>query len=207
MTLPEEITQLFAFAREQDAKVRETALGSLEKMTIDLARRQEKYEDTLNTFFLMANASSEEDFVTLVLKVAQRITDSEATTCFRYMPEKNKLVFHAIAGENSEKLQNMEVSAGEGIVGSVIKNKESLVVNDVAKEPLFSPAVDKKSGFVTRALICMPVLDDKDNVLGAIEVINKKKGKFDVEDEKLLALLAQTIAIARKIFGSRSCMK
>jgi adenylate cyclase len=198
-SLPAEIQQLFQIIHNADGEAQTQAVAALEKILLNLSADKERYEDLLNTFFLMANAESQEQLISLIVRSAQRITGAGAATFFQYLPEKNVLCFYAALGDKADALKSAEIKAEEGIVGEVIRTKNYLLISDVTKEKLFNPEVDKKSGFTTRSILCVPVLAGE-NVLGAIQVLNKNEGEFNLEDIKLLLLLAQNIAIAHRLF-------
>ncbi len=58
------------------------------------------------------------------------------------------------------------------------------------------PIVDEQTGFDTRMVLCVPIVNRQGDIIGVTEVINKKKGAFDKEDENLLKALASQISVA-----------
>jgi signal transduction histidine kinase len=71
-----------------------------------------------------------------------------------------------------------------------------VVSQDVRKDKRFSNKYDKKTGFKTKSMICVPLVA-KDEPIGALQVINKKSKKpFTQTDFKLLTGMAQQIAVA-----------
>jgi len=201
-SLPDEIQQLLMHAHDEDGEIREPALVGLEKTLQSLACKQEHYEDLLNTFFLMANAESKDQLVTLIIKAATRITEAERATYFAYQPETQTLRFSSLAG-GGDDLANLEIPAAGGVVGHVVQTKESFVTHDAQNEPLFDPTADSKSGFTTQSILAMPVISRAGELQGVIESINKKEGEFSTEDTNLLALLANNVVIAERLFQAR----
>ena len=82
-----------------------------------------------------------------------------------------------------------------GIVGHVIQSGESELVNNVERDPNFSAEVDEEAGFTARTILCVP-LKIRDQVIGAIEVINKLDGAFTEQDRGLLQAMAASVAVA-----------
>ena len=73
---------------------------------------------------------------------------------------------------------------GEGIAGWVALNRQPLLVPDCYADERFNPDFDKQSGFVTRSMLCVPMLKDE-KLVGVIQVINKKNGMpFTERDQK-----------------------
>jgi len=84
-----------------------------------------------------------------------------------------RLRFEIAMGGNANKLKKIYIENGEGIVGWVCQNGKPVVVEDAQNDPRFSPRMDKILGFTTRSVICVPLLNGSNRVVGAIELINK----------------------------------
>ncbi len=84
-----------------------------------------------------------------------------------------RLRFEIAMGGNASKLKKIYIENGEGIVGWVCQNGKPVVVEDAQNDPRFSPRMDKILGFTTRSVICVPLLNGSNRVVGAIELINK----------------------------------
>jgi GAF domain-containing protein len=82
----------------------------------------------------------------------------------------------------------------KGIVGYVAKHKTIKVVKDTKKEPLFYDEVDKETGYNTKNLIAVPILDPENKVLGVVELINKKNGDFSPKEITIANLFARYIS-------------
>ncbi|MBI2081586.1 MAG: GAF domain-containing protein, partial [candidate division NC10 bacterium] len=60
----------------------------------------------------------------------------------------------------------------------------------------FNPEVDRKTGYRTRTILCLPMRDKAGGVLGVFQVLNKREGAFGKDDEELLGAVASQAAIA-----------
>ncbi len=121
---------------------------------------------------------------------------AEASSVFLRDPVTEDLVFYAITGEKKSFLEGFRVPKGQGIVGWVVENRRPQLVPDASKDPRFFSIVDKKIGFQTRTLLCVPLIT-KDRVLGALEVVNcKDGGHFSDEDIPFLETLGNHVATA-----------
>ena len=70
-------------------------------------------------------------------------------------------------------------------------------VSDAYTDPRFNPSIDLQTGYRTRNLLAVPLQNLIDGeVVGAFEVLNKRHGAFDAEDEEILKSLAAQAAIA-----------
>lgn len=85
------------------------------------------------------------------------------------------------------------IPEGTGLVGKSLAEGKPIVTNDPYNHPDFNSAVDKKTGYVTKSILVMPVSNCKGEFIGAYQAINKldNDGKFDIiEDVRKLSLAA-----------------
>jgi len=107
-----------------------------------------------------------------------------------------ELTFEVVLGPTGAELQGVKTPVGTGIVGTVAKTGEPLIVNDVSADPRFNMAFDEVTDFQTRDILCVPMITHE-QVVGVIEVINKQDGtSFTEEDQHLLLSFGAQAAIA-----------
>ena len=71
-----------------------------------------------------------------------------------------------------------------------------LNIPDAYEDPRFNPDVDKKTGYKTKSILCMPIVS-KDGVIGVVQMVNRLKGDhFTDEDEGTFKLFAIYCALA-----------
>lgn len=94
-------------------------------------------------------------------------------------------------------VRNVRVRIGEGIVGRCISRQAVEIVDDPYGDSQFLKTVDKESGFVTRSILCSPLMAGS-KCVGAIEILNKNRGDghFHPEDAHLLQVMASSAALA-----------
>jgi GAF domain-containing protein len=68
-------------------------------------------------------------------------------------------------------------------------------IHNAQTHPLFSPQMDRITGFVTRSVLCVPIVV-KGKAIGAIEAINKIGGPFTHDDLEMLSFLAASVGVA-----------
>ena len=85
-----------------------------------------------------------------------------------------------------------------GLVGKSLREKKTVITNDPYSDPDFNPSIDKKTGYVTKSVLVLPVADINGNFIGALQLINKNddKGFDEEEDGKKLSLAALVCGIA-----------
>lgn len=130
------------------------------------------------------------------IEAATRLTESEVGSLLLVDEEKNELFFEVALGEKGEKVKEIRLKMGEGIAGWVAKTGEAVIIDDVQNDPRFFKDADKKSSFVTRNMMCVPVKSEG-RVIGVLQSINKLKGgKFTKDDLEGFISLADQVAIA-----------
>ncbi len=129
-----------------------------------------------------------------IVKSAMHLNAAESGSLLLY-DETGSLKFKVLVGERGEKIKDRVVKRGEGITGWVAETGQSAIINDVNTDKRFNPDIDRESGFKTRSIMCTPLIYNSE-VIGVVEVLNKKNGIFTKEDEKLLYSLSDQAAIS-----------
>lgn len=116
-------------------------------------------------------------------------------TCSLFLPdfEAGDLVLHSARGGECS-LGQIRVPMGAGVVGASMECRETIKVDNVFNDPRFFAAADKKTGYETRALIAVPLLDG-DACRGVIEFINPEdRDCFSDADVALAEYFASLVA-------------
>lgn len=92
-------------------------------------------------------------------------------------------------------LSEIRVPLGTGIAGHVAQTGETVNIPDAYRDPRFNPDVDRKTGYHTRTILCMPMKSKEGKILGVLQVLNKRQGVFTRADEELLAAFASGAAV------------
>ncbi|MDE2039509.1 MAG: PAS domain-containing protein [Elusimicrobia bacterium] len=109
--------------------------------------------------------------------------DAEAATYYSYLPAKRQLLPRYSLGVASQDLRGTAVDLRTGLCGWTALHREPLIVNDAYKDPRFLKEVDALTGFKTTTVLALPLIDRLD-LLGVLEIINKRGGEFSTEDLK-----------------------
>lgn len=131
-----------------------------------------------------------------ILQSAVEILNCEAGSLLMLDEHTNELVFKVVLGPVAHELEGQRMPADKGVVGRSYQTRQPLIVNDVRSSKDWFSKPDKMTGFVTRSLLVVPLIV-KDNVLGVIEVVNRKDGSnFNLDDQELLIAFASQAAVA-----------
>ena len=119
---------------------------------------------------------------------------SEEASIFIYNPEKEELTFETATGEKEKELKQIILKKGQGVAGWIAAEQQGVIINDCRSDARYAGMVDQKTLFNTRSLLGVPVLMDG-RVLGVLEAVNKKRGKFSGNDLQVLEQMAGFLAI------------
>lgn len=151
----------------------------------------------LELLSIAGSLSSTLDLDALLEKIgaaAEKLLDSEASSIMLVSDDKKSLFFKVAGGDAGTKLKKMTLPIGQGIAGWVAANRKPQVVNDTKKDPRFAGKFDKASGFVTRSLLCVPMVFRGD-LVGVVEVLNKKAGEYTADHITLITSLANLASV------------
>ncbi len=163
-------------------------------MTIAQAERQLTARDLEPILAVSAKLAAPFDLATMLAEVAaaaKQVLQAERCTVWLYDPETDELELRV-----SEDIATLRIPAGTGIVGTCARTRRLINVPDCYADPRFDPAVDKRSGYRTRCMLTLPLIDHKDVLVGAMQVLNKTAGVFDSTDERIALVLAAQAAVA-----------
>ena len=114
------------------------------------------------------------ELLTKIMSTATKVMRCETSTVYLIDEQTNELYFHIVSGDPNvgAKLQEIRLPMGTGLAGWCAQNNKPIIVPDTEKDPRFFKGADKKSGFVTRSMICVP-MRLKDRVIGVLQVLNR----------------------------------
>lgn len=83
-----------------------------------------------------------------------------------------------------------------GIAGLVAVTKRTLLIPEAETDARFDPSFDRRTGYRTRSILCVPLVSPGGECLGVIQAINRRTGSFDEADIHTLESIAGIVAIA-----------
>jgi adenylate cyclase len=159
----------------------------------EIRKRMQTSEILLN---VMRAVSSELEIDQLLLKIVSKtseVMNADRCTLFLLDRQTGGLWSKVAQGAN---MQEIRVPRGMGIAGHVAVSGETVNIKDAYQDPRFNPEVDRRTGYRTRTILCMPLRDERRAIIGVMQVLNKNHGVFTEEDEHLLDALGSQTAIA-----------
>ena len=108
-------------------------------------------------------------------------------------PSTDELVFVIVHGRLQKSLPGRRIKNDVGVTGWVMENNRVVVVNEPRQDWRFSGEVDDQFSFLTRSIICAPVLRE-DEPIGVVQLLNKEPSKFNETDSVVLTILCDLAA-------------
>ena len=142
-----------------------------------------------------------------VMGEATRLLNAERSTLF-LNDEKTSELWSEV-GQGLESVQ-IRLPNHLGIAGAVFTSGKAINIPYAYADLRFNPAFDKKTGFFTRSILCVPIVNKHGKVIGVTQVLNKRGGPFTGEDESRLRAFTAQISIAlenAKLFADVQNMK
>jgi len=150
-------------------------------------------------FRLAGEMGREADLSGLLLMILEKSRPwIQAEACSIFLPdeETGELVIHSAQGDSTPQLGTLRVPKGQGIVGTAMKERKTIRVDDVSKDSRFYSKADEKTGWRTKALLASPLLDGGECV-GVIEFLNPiGRAAFTSGDETMVEYFAGLVAAA-----------
>ncbi|GAB4201438.1 MAG: hypothetical protein Fur006_53890 [Coleofasciculaceae cyanobacterium] len=121
----------------------------------------------------------------LVMEQARELMQADRSTLFMLSKETGELWSKVATADGSDFVE-IRIPANRGIAGYVASTGQTLNIADAYRDPRFDPTTDKRTGYVTRNILCMPVFNSKNELIGVTQLINKEQGSFTNSDEEFM---------------------
>jgi len=125
--------------------------------------------DALMQSSLLVNADlSVERVLKHIMQEAKALVGAEVASAFLVDHVRGEL-FSTVNSTGSE----IRIPLNVGIAGHVAATGEQVIIYDTYSDAHFDRSVDKKTGFTTRNMMCVPLSVRNQGVLGVVQLINK----------------------------------
>lgn len=174
---------------------KENNSSNTDKLKRQIDKLKEERERLYALLNITKNLSAEINLEKLLIKIMEevrKILNADRCTVFLYDENTNELWSKVAIGLDDE----IRFQADKGIAGHVWKTGEVVNIPDAYKDTRFNPEVDKKTGYKTKSILTMPLLNLYNDVIGVFQVLNKKSGSFTRDNENLLSAISFIAASA-----------
>ncbi|XP_076070343.1 uncharacterized protein LOC143042018 isoform X1 [Mytilus galloprovincialis] len=129
-----------------------------------------------------------------IMQEARNLTQAERCSVFLIDQEVDELVakvFDGALANDNEVQSEIRMPITQGIAGHVATTGNLLNIKDAYAHPMFYRGIDDSTGFRTRNILCFPIKNETDNVLGVAQLCNKMNGPyFTTFDEDVASAFA-----------------
>ena len=171
------------------------ASGALENAklheNVERARREE--EKMLEVANAISTELQLEPLLAKIMSATTELLGADRSTLFMYDKKEDQLWSQVAEGVGTKEIR---FPSNAGIAGSVFTSRETLNIPDAYADARFNPEIDKKTGYKTNNMLCMPVINKAGDAIGVTQVLNKHTGPFNAADEKRLRAFSSQAAIA-----------
>lgn len=172
-----------------------------------LVRKRVEYLHSLIEASKAINSTLDlDELLEIILRIALDKTNAGAGTIYLVDREKGE-VWSRISDKNERN--EIRLPIGRGIAGFVAKTGETVNIENAIKHPRFTGHFDKLTGFHTKSMLCMPMRNEDEQIIGVFQIMNKRDGAFGEEDEEFLSGLSihATLAIRQAALHRESLEK
>lgn len=163
---------------------------------------QELKTDLLNRYQQLINISrelaSELDLNILLSKIvraAADVSDAEEASILMYDPIKDELYFQAATNLDTQLKRGMKVPIEESIAGWIVEHQEPMIVDDPQSDIRHFDHIAEITNIKVNSLLGIPLITKRE-IIGVLEVINKRGGEFTAEDQEVLRALGGQASVA-----------
>jgi adenylate cyclase len=188
-----------------------TTQASIALQSTQFVERMKQFRRKEMEFFdIVSDVTAEIDLGALLQKVmseATRMLNADRATLFLNDEKTSELFSKVGLG-----LQAAEIRLPNhlGIAGAVFTSRQTINIPYAYADLRFNPAFDKKTGYFTRSILCVPIINKDGKIIGVTQVLNKRSGPFTPEDESRLKAFTAQVSIAlenAKLFDDVQTMK
>ena len=130
-----------------------------------------------------------ENSLELISDEAKNLVDAQRCSIF-IVDQEDMMLWTKL----SDGIGRIVISLDAGIVGDTYQRKEAQIVNSPYSDDRFLPGIDKKSGYITKNMITVPIFDSKREIIGIIQLLNKSRFDFDEKDLETLTFFANYVS-------------
>jgi len=157
---------------------------------------KKSHDKEMEFFDIVSDVMSEIDLGAVLQKVmaeATRMLNSDRSTLFLNDEKSNELFSHVGEGLGATEIR---FPNHLGIAGTVFQSGETVNIPYAYADLRFNPSFDRQTGYFTRSILCVPVINKHGKTIGVTQVLNKRGGPFTREDEARLKAFTAQVSIA-----------
>ncbi len=168
-------------------------VSELERNAVSSAAKLDRLNLLIEASKIVNSTIDIDKLLILILNAATHSIKAERGTL--YLLDKDKEELWAKVAQGKDMIE-IRLPIGKGLAGHVARTGETVNIPDAYNDPRFNPEIDKKSGYHTRNVLCMPMKNKEGEIVGVFQFLNKKQGVFSDDDIAFIDALSVHAAIA-----------
>ena len=181
-------------ALASDAKKLKTA--SNDELKVQLARATTKLYQTellLSVTQKISGIKNLSEILWTLIDMTTQELGAERGSLFLNDPFTGELYSRVAQGDLTREIRILNTT---GIAGAVFKSGLGEIVHYPYEDDRFNSKIDEQTGFVTKNIVCAPVKTVRNDIIGVVQILNKKRGRFTKDDLEILEGITAQAAIS-----------
>jgi K+-sensing histidine kinase KdpD len=186
----------FNLLRELSARIRkadDNIVKRLEEQRADIEVRYQKLQRLIEASKTINSTLDLDKLLGLILDSAAMSINADRGTLYLVDTIKKELWSKVLQGSNMVEIR---LPVGKGLAGYVAETGETINIPDTYADPRFNPDIDKRTGYHTHNMLCMPMKNKDGKIIGVFQLLNKKEGSFNNEDISFIDALSAHASVA-----------
>ena len=129
----------------------------------------------------------------VIIEQANRVMATERCSIFLADDQRENLRLYVATDLRRDEIR---IPKSHGVAGWVFSNRVPVIINNVYEDPRFFAGIDRQTGFQTRSILCVPLIDRNADCIGTMQVLNKKTGDFNDDDREIFTYVAGSVSVA-----------
>jgi len=171
--------------------------GGLERWNAErvaLEREIVRQKSLVDASHSLHSTLDQDELLGILLETASKAVDAERGTVY-LMSVDGREIWSRVASGTGGRIE-IRLPLGRGIAGTVAQTGETILIDDPYADARFDPSVDKRLGFRTRSILCVPIQNRKRQTVGVFQLLNRRTGHFEPADVEYLNDLSIHAALA-----------
>ncbi len=154
-----------------------------------LERRLRQTEGLIALARQVGSSEALDDILDALVRLTSEIMGADRSTFLLYDTDRDELYARTAEGVHRREIRFGSVS---GVAGAAFQTRAPVIVDDAYGDERFNAVIDRETGYITKTILSVPIINASDDVIGVAQCLNKLGGeRFTPEDADLLAEVAQ----------------
>jgi signal transduction histidine kinase len=158
-----------------------------------LRRQLDRYVQLFQVGQIITSEMNFDVLFDVIIEQANRVMDTERCSIFLADDQREQLRMYAATDLQRDEVR---IPKSHGVAGWVFSNRVPVIINNAYEDPRFFSGIDRQTGFQTRSILCVPLLDRNGDCIGTMQVLNKKEGDFTDNDREILTYVGGSVSVA-----------